>query len=40
MKNIKKVIVLVAALGAIATAFFMVFMRNMPNVFDWDLEDE
>jgi hypothetical protein len=40
MKNIKRVIVLVAALGAIATAFFMVFMKNMPNVFDWDLDDE
>ena len=40
MKNIKKIIILVAALGALATGFFMYFMKSMPNVFDWDLDDE
>lgn len=36
----KKVILFVAAIGALATALFMLFMKNMPNVFDWDLDDE
>ena len=40
MKNIKKIIILIAALGALATAVFMYFMKSMPNVFDWDLDDE
>jgi len=40
MKNMKRVIILIATLGALATAFFTIFMKNMPNVFDWDLDDE
>jgi hypothetical protein len=40
MKNIKKIIVAVTILGTLAAAAFMYFMKSMPNVFDWDLDDE
>jgi hypothetical protein len=40
MKNIKKIVVAITVLGALATAAFMYFMKSMPNVFDWDLDDE
>lgn len=40
MKSVKKILMLVTVLGAIATTAFMILMKNMPNVFDWDLDDE
>jgi len=40
MKNIRKIIVAITVLGALATAAFMYIMKSMPNVFDWDLGDE
>lgn len=36
----KKIILIVATLSAFATAAFMIFINNMPNVFDWELDDE
>lgn len=40
MKNIKRVVLLVTVLGTLITTAFMLMMKNMPNVFDWDLDDE
>jgi hypothetical protein len=40
MKNIKKIIVAITVVGALATAAFMYIMKSMPNIFDWDLDDE
>jgi hypothetical protein len=40
MKNIKKFIVAIAVLGTVATAAFMYVMKSMPNIFDWELDDE
>lgn len=40
MKNIKRFTVLITALIALTTAAFMILMKNVPNVFDWDLDDE
>jgi hypothetical protein len=40
MKNVKKVIVAITILTALATAAFMYIMKSMPNIFDWDLDDE
>jgi hypothetical protein len=40
MKNFKKIIVIVTVLAALSTAVFMYVMKSMPNIFDWDLDDE
>ena len=40
MKNIKRIIISITVLGALATAAFMYIMKSMPNIFDWDLDDE
>lgn len=40
MKNIKRVTILITALIALITTAFMILIKGMPNVFDWDLDDE
>jgi hypothetical protein len=40
MKNIKKIVLAIAVLGTLTTAAFMYVMKSMPNIFDWELDDE
>ena len=40
MKNIKKNSALIALFGALLIVCFIYVMKSMPNIFDWDLDDE